>query len=187
MYKYYFTFILIASLSFQSMHAQITIKPAKGFDTQIGNLVSMMDDLKIRITNQVENLNQEEVDFLIDDDANRIGALILHLAATEKYYQLYTFEGRGFNTSEEEKYWDMAQKLGLKARAELKGKTIKYYLKEWDKVRKQTKKLLKSKDDIWLNKTVNQGNMNNHWAWYHVMEHQANHMGQIAFISKRMK
>ena len=29
--------------------------------------------------------------------------------------------------------------------------------------------------------------MNNHWAWYHVMEHQANHMGQIRLIIKRME
>lgn len=28
--------------------------------------------------------------------------------------------------------------------------------------------------------------MNNHWAWYHVMEHQANQMGQIQMITKRM-
>jgi len=185
MYKYLFAFIVVASLSFENVIGQITIKPAKGFDTQIGNLVSMMDDLKIRITNKVENLNQDGVDFLLDDDANRIGALILHLAATEKYYQLYTFEGRDFNA--EEANWDMAQKLGPQARAELVGKPIDYYLKEWDKVRKETKKLLKSKDDAWLSKTVNQGNMNNHWAWYHVMEHQANHMGQIAFISKRIR
>jgi len=185
MYKHCFIFILLAYLSLPNINAQIRIKPAKGFDTQIGNLVSMMDDLKIRITNKVENLSQKEIDFLLDEDANRIGALILHLAATEKYYQLYTFEGRDFNAAEID--WDMAQKLGPKARAELVGKPISYYLKEWDKVRRQTKKLLKSKDDAWLSKTVIQGNMNNHWAWYHVMEHQANHMGQIAFIVKRIK
>ena len=28
--------------------------------------------------------------------------------------------------------------------------------------------------------------MSNHWAWFHVMEHQANHMGQLALITKRI-
>jgi len=166
------------------VNAQIQIKAPNGYAPQVGNLVSMMDDLKIRITNKVQNLSLEEVDFLLDEDANRIGALIYHLAATEKYYQLYTFEGRDFN--KEEMDWDLAQKLGPKAREKLQGQPIEYYLNIWDKVRKDTKRLLKKKEDAWLAENVNHGNMNNHWAWYHVMEHQANHMGQIAFLIKRM-
>jgi len=187
-YYLLFTLLLAFSMSIvapSSLQAQIEIKAPKGYSPQVGNLVSMMDDLKIRITNKVQNLSQEEVDFLLDEDANRIGALIYHLAATEKYYQLYTFEGRDFN--EEEMDWDLAQKLGPIARKNLQGQPIEYYLAIWDKVRKETKRLLKTKDDKWLAKKVSQGNMNNHWAWYHVMEHQANHMGQIAMIAKRIK
>ncbi len=55
----------------------------------------------------------------------------------------------------------------------------------WDTVRKDTKKMLKAKDDEWLKKKA--GGMNYHWAWYHVMEHQANHMGQIRLILKRVE
>ena len=67
------------------------------------------------------------------------------------------------------------------------GKPISYYLELWDEVRAETLRLLKTKDDKWLNRRA-QGsrNMNNHWAWYHVMEHQANHMGQIRLILGRM-
>lgn len=93
--------LAIIALSFGNMgQAQNTIEPKKGYTPQIGVIVSMLDDLKSRVTSSVENLNQNEVDFLLDDDANRIGAMILHLAATEKYYQLYTFENRGFNSEE---------------------------------------------------------------------------------------
>ncbi len=169
-----------------SLHAQNIIKPAKGYTTQIGNIVSMLGDLKGRVTRSVENLNLEETDFLLDDDANRIGALIYHLAATEKYYQLYTFEDRGFN-SEENKTWGVALGLGPNARAALVGKPIAYYLEIWDDVREETLRLLKTKDDKWFNDKVKEGNMNNHWAWYHVMEHQANHMGQIRLITKRIE
>ena len=34
------------------------------------------------------------MDYLLDRNANTIGALMLHLAATETYYQLNTFEGK---------------------------------------------------------------------------------------------
>lgn len=166
--------------------AQYTIEPKEGYTPQIGVLVMMLEDLRSRVTNNVQKLNQEETDFLMDNDANRMGAIILHLAATEKYYQVFTFENRDF-TDQEKKEWWTALELGEPARNEFKGKPIDYYLKIWDGVRKETLELLKTKDDKWLNsKTTNDDLMNNHWAWYHVMEHQANHMGQIALIKKRL-
>ena len=39
----------------------------------------------------------------------------MHLAAAEAYYQVFTFEGRGFNDEEKEK-WQAALDLGAKAR-----------------------------------------------------------------------
>lgn len=168
-----------------STQAQV-IKQEKGFSPQIGSVVSMLEDLKRRVSNSVARKSTKEIDFLLDDDANRVGALILHLAATEKYYQLYTFENRGFNSTDDP-MWDLAQSLGDKARAELVGKPIKYYLDIWDEVRAETLRLLKTKDDKWFKAKVKNSSMNNHWAWYHVMEHQANHMGQIRMILKRAK
>lgn len=173
-------FVLLLSFTLKSQ----TIKAPKGYSPQIGSTVSMMEDLKRRVVNSVRDLSQEETDFLLDEDANRIGALILHLAATEKYYQVYTFENRGFN--KEEQHWEKALSLGDAARAAFKDKPISYYLDLWDEVRAETLRLLKTKDDKWFAAKVKGSNMNNHWAWYHVMEHQANHMGQIRLIIKRM-
>jgi 3-oxoacyl-[acyl-carrier protein] reductase len=109
--------------------------------------------------------------------------MIYHLAATEAYYQIYTFEKRDFNEEEKAK-WMTALTLGDKAREELKGKPITYYLDIYNEVRLKTKELLKTKDDKWFSKK--NGAMTNHWAWFHVMEHQSNHMGQLAFLTKRL-
>ena len=177
-----FLLILVTSISVQ---AQLTVAAQEGYSPQVGVMVSMLDDLKGRITRMVKDLNQEETDFLMDDQANRIGALILHLAATEVYYQVYTFEERNFN-KEEEKKWDAALNLGNDGREELKGKPISYYLGIWDEVRTKTKEQLKAKDDDWFAKNAPGNRMTNHWAWFHVMEHQSNHMGQVAIIRKRM-
>ncbi len=165
--------------------AQNTIQVKKGYSSQIGTTVSMLEDLKSRVTRSVQNLNQDETDFLLDAQANRVGALILHLAATERYYQVYTFENRGFN-KEEAKKWQAALSLGSVARSRFTNKPISYYLNLWNDVRSETLQLLKTKDDKWFSKKVNGSSMNNHWAWYHVMEHQANHMGQIRLITKRI-
>ncbi|WP_420573205.1 DinB family protein [Kordia sp.] len=182
-FKYFTVSLLLILCCNFSAQAQ-KIKPAKGFDTQIGNVVSMLEDLKSRVTRSVSGLSQEETDFLLDENANRIGAMIYHLAATEKYYQLYTFENRGFNKSENE--WAKALGLGENGREAFQNKPIRYYLDIWNDVRKETLRLLKTKDDKWFNSDVKNSNMNNHWAWYHVMEHQANHMGQIRLIIKRI-
>jgi len=148
-------------------------------------MVAMLEDLKGRITRNVRNLDQNGTDFLLDENANRIGAMILHLAATEKIYQVMTFENRRYNR-EEAAFWDTPMGLGDAGRRELVGKPIKYYLDKWNEVRAETLRILKTKDDAWLNSDVRGRGMTNHWAWFHVMEHQANHMGQIAMIRKRI-
>ena len=91
-------FLLFGKIAF----SQNEIKVTKGYSPQIGTTVAMLEDLKARVTNSVQNLNQEQPDFLLDDKANTVGAMIYHLAATEKYYQVYTFENRGYNAKEKE-------------------------------------------------------------------------------------
>ncbi|WP_460218241.1 mycothiol transferase [Psychroserpens sp. MEBiC05023] len=175
--------IVLLALFTSVCFSQNTIEAPKGYSDDIGQMISMLDNLKQRVERNVKNLDQKGTDFLLDDQANSAGAIIYHLAATEAYYQAYTFEGRGFN-DEEGKRWSTALNLGEKARKEFTGKPISYYLKIYDEVRAKTKQLLKTKDDKWF-KEMN-GNMSNHWAWFHVMEHQANHMGQLALIVKRI-
>ena len=172
-------FLFFTSISF----AQYKIEPPEGYTQDIGNMISMLDNLKARVEQNVRNLDVEGTDFLLDENANSPGAIIYHLAATEAYYQVYTFEGRQFNAEEEMK-WNTALTLGDAAREEFKGKPIGYYLKIYDEVRSKTKELLKEKNDKWFAKK--NGGMTNHWAWFHVMEHQANHMGQLALITKRI-
>lgn len=147
-------------------------------------MVDMLENLKGRITKRVKNMSVDQTDFLMDEKANRIGTLIIHLAAIEAAYQSETFEGRYFNEEEKLK-WSNAIDLGDKARNEFKGKPIKYYLDIWSEVRKKTLTTLKTKDDKWL---LNKLDLvtNYHYAWFHVMEHQANHMGQIMMIMARM-
>ncbi|WP_436516921.1 DinB family protein [Ekhidna sp. To15] len=184
-----FTSILMVIIT-STLSAQYAIKNVEGYTPQMGALISMLDDLKARVTNHAKGLDQAGTDFLLDDEANRIGALILHLAATEFYYQKATFYDEKLD-EEKDAEWLTALNLGGKAREELKGKPISYYLDKWDKVRAKTKEVLKTKDDEWLTQLRDSApggaEYNYYWAWYHVMEHQANHMGQIVLIKKRIE
>ncbi|QCK15298.1 hypothetical protein DCC35_11345 [Mangrovivirga cuniculi] len=177
--------MLVLFFSISWANAQNEIIPVEGYSTQIGIMVCMLEDIKNRITKDVRDLDQNETDYLFDDNANSIGALIMHLAANEAYYQVETLEGRSW-TAEEAEFWGIGGELGTESREKLKGKPIKYYLDLWDQVREKSLEGLKAKDDEWFASTIEEG-INNHWVWFHVLEHSANHMGQIAQIKNRLK
>ena len=168
----------------------ISVRPPQvSFDTtqqsHINALILMMDDLKYRVESQVKFLEQEHADHLIDSSANSIAALVYHLAAAEVYYQVRTFENRGFN-AEEGALWNDAMDLGEKGRINIKNKPIGYYLDLFDQVRAKTKEELRKRDDDWLNQNLEGSGQTNYYAWFHVMEHQSSHLGQILFLKKRL-
>ncbi len=147
-------------------------------------MVYMLEDLKNRITEQVKDLDQTQIDFLYDADANSIGALIMHLVSTESYYQTATLMEREWTAAERTRL-GVAGELNKEVKSILKGEPIAYYLDLWDEVREKTLKALQTKDDDWFASNLEEG-LNYHYIWYHVMEHSANHMGQIATIKNRL-
>ncbi len=178
------TCILFFLTSYIVTYGQYQIVEEEGYSHQIGIMVNMLEDLKIRITEEVDSLTIEQTDFLFDEKANSIGALIMHLAATESYYQVESLEERTW-TEEETIFWEVPSGLGKDTREKYKGNSIQYYLDIWDQVREKTLIGLQARNDEWFGSNIEDG-MNYHWVWYHVMEHQANHMGQIALIKNRL-
>ncbi len=160
------------------------LRPTSGFTPQIGILVSMLNDLSDRVERTVQSYNQNQADFLLDDEANSVGALIMHLAAAEAFYQVWTFEGRDFNAEEKQK-WQVALELGGDARRLFKGHKIDYYLNAYKEVRKKTLEEFQKRSDEWLLQDAVDSDWNNFYCWYHVMEHQSSHLGQVHLIKKR--
>ncbi len=183
--KTLFFTILMSLWAVSPGHAQYEIKPVSGYSPQIGIMVDMLEELKARVESEVRGLSPEQTDFLFDKNANTVGALIMHLIATEVYYQVETLEERQL-TEEESKRWEAAFALGDKGRAAFKGKPIQHYLDLWDEVREKSLAGLKRKDDAWFDAAVGEEEINNYWVWFHVMEHIANHLGQISLVKNRL-
>lgn len=167
------------------------IGPKEGYTPQIGTLLSTMTMMRTWVIHNVKDLSVKELDFQIDEQSNSIGSMLLHLAATERYYQLNTFDELEWGTWNDEikKEWDVPMGLGEKGRENIKGNEIGYYLSKLEEVREITKKEFASRGDDWLNKTEpffqNQPT-NNYCKWFHVCEHESNHNGQMKFIKKRL-
>lgn len=177
--------LIILCFSFSLVNAQYEIKPEKGYTPQIGIMVDMLENSKDQILEITRDLDQAETDYLFDEKANSIGAIIMHMIANESYYQVESLQERTW-TEKEKEFWGVAGDLGeKKSRDLIKGKPIKYYLDLWDQVRKKTLEGLKAKDDEWFAASIEEG-LNNHYVWFHVLEHSANHMGQIAMVKNRL-
>ena len=167
------------------------IGPKDGFSPQIGTLVSMMNWMRMVILSPVKGMSVGDLDYLVDDQANSIGAMLMHLAATERFYQIHSFDGRKWGDWDEEdkSNWGIASGLGDEARKTIKGNSFDFYLQKLNDVRENTLKELANRDDDWL-MTVDKkwpwGPTNNYCKWFHVCEHESNHNGQFKFIKSRL-
>jgi hypothetical protein len=164
------------------------IGPREGFSPQIGTLVSMMNWMRATVLRSVQGMKQEELDYLHDPKANTIGAMLLHLAATETFYQGNTFEG--LSDFKEKEKWNAAMSLGDLGRKNIKGNNLDYYLNILKETRERTLAEFRKRDDKWLMtvdpKFFGGQPTNNYCKWFHVCEHESNHNGQIKWIKGRL-
>lgn len=164
------------------------VGPTAGFSPQIGVLVSMMTFIRYRVLKSVRGMSIEDLDFLLDERANTIGAILLHLAATETYYQLNTFGEMEWGAWPEavKQEWDVPMHLGEQARQTIKGQSLDYYLSALQKSREKTLAEFRIRDDEWLARVDKNWNWTNHAKWFHVTEHESNHNGQFKFLKRRL-
>ncbi len=167
------------------------VGPKDGYTPEVGTLVSMMNWMRDVILNEVRDLAIKDLDYLHDEDSNTIGGMLWHLAATERFYQINTFDGRHWQglSSQDDAKWDAASNLGNRGRRQIRGYDIGFYLELLDNVRDFSLNELQSRDDDWL--ALVDDNFwshptNNYCKWFHVVEHESNHNGQIRYLKKRV-
>ena len=167
------------------------IGPRAGFSPHVGTLLSMMTWMRTTILYPVTGMTREQLDYIHDAKSNSIGSMLLHLAATERFYQVHTFEGKKWGdwSDADKKRFGVAMALGDEARKSLKGNDLNFYLDALKEVRENTIKEFKNRDDKWLmavDKSWGWGPTNNYCKWFHVCEHESNHNGQIKWIKGRL-
>jgi hypothetical protein len=167
------------------------IGPRDGFAPHVGTLLSMMTWMRRVILSPVRGMTVEQLDFLHDDHSNSIGAMLLHLAATERFYQVHTFEGKKWGdwSEKDKKRFGVAMGLGIEGRKTIKGNSLDFYLDTLKEVRDNTISEFKKRDDTWLmmvDESWPWGPTNNYCKWFHVCEHESNHNGQIKYIKSRL-
>jgi hypothetical protein len=168
-------------------------QPIKGYTPQIGTLVSMLTWMQLAVLGPTRMLTQPQLDFLLDKNANTIGALMLHLAATEVLYQRITFNNEEFEKfpPDYEAKWGAAMNLGDAGRANIKGHDIAFYQNALYDARQKSLAEFAKRDDAWLLTPLKDpgwggGPINNYCLWFHVCEHISHHAGQIDLLLNRV-
>lgn len=169
------------------------IGPRPGYTPQVGTLVTMLTWMETAVIRPTLGLTQPQLDFLLDNNANTIGALMLHLAATEVLYQRITFNNENFEKfpPDYEAKWGAAMNLGDAGRTQIKGHEVGYYQDALREAREKTLAEFAKRDDAWLLNKLKEpgwggGPINNYCLWFHVCEHISHHAGQIDLIIKRL-
>lgn len=169
------------------------IGPQAGYSPHVGTLVSMLTWMELALLGPTRGLSQQDLDFLFDKNSNTIGALMLHLAATEVLYQRMTSNNENFDKfpADYEAKWGPAMNLGEAGRSSIKGHDIAFYQNSIREVREKTLAEFAKRDDAWLLTPLKEpgwggGPVNNYCLWFHVCEHISHHAGQIDFLIKRL-
>ena len=169
------------------MNIDYRIRSVAGYTKNIGELVSMLEHTRAVTFLEIRDLSVEQLDLMIPSGGNSIGALLQHIAAIEKAHQLISFQERDF-TKEELEIWKDALYLG-ESRKTIRGHEIKYYVQLLQSVREESLKYLSEQGDEWLmseRKWPNGVAHNQYYLWFHVLEDEISHRGQIRMMKNKM-
>ncbi|MCA1060439.1 DinB family protein [Rossellomorea aquimaris] len=164
------------------------IKNNGGYTKTMGELVSMLEHTRSVTLEEIKDLCEEDLDKLVDGDINTIGTLLLHIASIEFVHGVISFEGRDINEVELQK-WKAALELGEEAVKTIKGHPVQYYIDELSSVRETTLGELRKRSDDWLfeeNEWPNGVSHNHYYLWFHVLEDEINHRGQMRSLKRRL-
>ena len=164
--------------------------PHPGLTTDIGYLVSGMDEVREQLREAVKDLDVEATGRLAFPGAHSIGALVLHIGEAEWWWMQCNVAGHQI-TEEDEKapYWDV---LDEPAEFAKKGYTAEFCLRQVDNIRNQTREVLFGYSDKDLEKIFSferKGAIRDHslrWILHHLIDHEAQHKGQILMLKRIM-
>lgn len=165
------------------------ITSTPNYQQNIAELVSMLELTRSLTLQDIQHLTMEELDFVLDENSNSIAALLMHIAFIEYVHQVITFEDRDLTEAEQDE-WLTAFELGPKANELYRGKPIEHYLEILSEIRSTSFEKLKNYSSDWLLKEKHLPNglkFNNYYYWFHVLEEEISHRGQIRLIKRLIK
>ena len=157
----------------------------QGLSPGISRLVFMLDYARRGTLREVQGLSIAQLDAQVLVRGNTIALLLAHIAQVEAFYQAVTFHGR-WPSGEE-----AASVFSDERRKRFQGQGLEHYLGVLRTVRAETLGELARRDDGWLHREYRPWRhdrpANNFFCWFHVLEDELRHGGQIAVLRKELE
>ena len=166
------------------------LTPHPGLSTGIGYYLGGMEEVRRQLTVAVKDIPEDLIGKPAFLGAHSIGGLVLHIGEAEWFWMQMVVSGHQL-TEEDKKapYWDVLDDVDGVAR---NGYTAEFCLQEIEKIRNQTRDVLFSYNDKDLERIISferhgeRSEYNLRWILHHLIDHEAQHKGQILMLKRLM-
>jgi uncharacterized damage-inducible protein DinB len=164
------------------------LSPAPGFPPGIGLGLSGMDEVRAQLHKAISGLSDEQIGRRAVPGAHPIGGLVLHIGEAE-WWWIQCIVGGSEMTDEDRRlaHWDVLDDPdGFAA----KGYSAQYCLDAIDSIRERTRKALASFSDNDLERIFSFERRSGtievslRWVLHHLIDHEAQHKGQILMLKR---
>lgn len=167
------------------------LEPVAGFSREIGFYLSAWEKTRVELREIAADLSNEELSRRLTPEAHQIGALILHLGEAEASWIHAIIAGKELN--EEEKrfvHWCDTTETDF---AE-KGYSAHECIGRIDKISEMSREILVKFADKDLERLFGyerssgeQVEVSLRWVFHHLIDHEANHKGQISMLKRLLR
>jgi hypothetical protein len=159
--------------------------PRDGFTPAVGSLASQLTVTRHYLLRASRDLDVARLDAVPPAAVNPIGAILRHLTAAERMFQVMTFAGRGFDDAERARWWPA---FTFADALTPRGEGIDDLHAALAEGRAATLEGLRQRDDAWLGRpmTFFGRPANVLYYWTHYLLDEARHTGQIILLRKHL-
>jgi uncharacterized damage-inducible protein DinB len=161
-----------------------TLKKNKDLSPRVALWFSMMEEVRKRLLKKVEGLSDEEIDFTPNEQTiETIGTLLLHIAGVEWAWIFGDIDGKEVDYEKWKHAFALAPDVNI---PQLREQRKDFYLNHLSEVREEVYQRLRCFQDDDLDKIVtSEGRKYSiEWILFHLVEHEAIHVGQVSVLSR---
>ena len=164
-----------------------TLVKDRGLSPRVALWFSMMQDVRKWLLQMMESISDEEIDYTPDErKIETIGTLLLHIAGVEWGWIFGDIDGKEVEFEKWKHAFALSPDVDV---PQLKGQGKEFYLNRLSEVREEVRERLKRLQDDDVDRLVtSEGKKYSiEWILWHLVEHEAVHVGQISVLSRMFR